>query len=512
MNQTIAPRLASPPPVAVRRSGPSAFVAAAALLLAPLLAFATPGDLDAGFGTVASPGAYSFTNAQGFIGRASAVQSTGKIVSVHGCGPQPTADFCVTRLSADGSQLDTTFATSGVFTIGDPAQQEFAYALVVDNSDRILVAGKCGGASPCLFRLTANGALDSSFGVAGIAALPGTITGTAIQLMGDGRIVVAAQCFNLHYVFCLHRRLADGGVDTSYNSGNGLAIDMSASNNQPTSLALYPDGRILIAGYCDNGNSSNSFCVARVGVNGALDASFNGNGKKLLSVSGGTGDSSQSVALTASGRIVLGGRCGAYGNSTSWRFCVAALTSGGALDTSFPGGGALTFPSTFTNVFPSGMHIAADEKILLTGRCAASPISMCMLRILPGGTLDPSLGTGGSTGWVVDEGMVGSDASTSFLAPGNRLLITGTCNPSASTTVSRACVARFVLDPPSGERCSLDIDDDGFVKPATDGLMWLRVMLGIRGNAVLAAPMNAGAQRNTWPLIRDHLSNNCGIN
>lgn len=511
MIQPIAPHPASLTSVAARRPGLCAFVAAAALLLAPLLAFATPGDLDASFGTVASPGAYSFTNAQGFNGRASAVQSTGKIVSVLQCGPQATADFCVTRLSADGSQLDTTFATSGVFTIGDPLQQEFAYALVVDNSDRILVAGRCGGASPCLFRLTANGALDMSFGVAGIASLPGTITGTAIRLMGDGRIVVAARCFSAHDVFCLHRRLTDGGVDSSFNGGSGLVIDMSASTNQSTSLALYPDGRILIAGYCDNGNTSNSFCLARVGVNGALDTSFNGNGKKLLSVSGGTGDSSQSVALTASGRIILGGRCGTYANPATWRFCVAALTSGGALDTSFPGGGVLNFPSTFTYVLPVGMHVTPDEKILLTGRCAVSPAAMCLLRILPGGTLDPSFGAGGSTGWVVDEGMVGSDAATSFLAPGNRLLMTGTCNPSASATVSRACIARFVLDPPSGERCSLDLDDDGFVKPATDGLMWLRIMLGIRGNAVLAAPMTGGATRSTWPLIRDYLSNNCGI-
>lgn len=41
--------------------------------------------------------------------------------------------------------------------------------------------------------------------------------------------------------------------------------------------------------------------------------------------------------------------------------------------------------------------------------------------------------------------------------------------------------------------------------------MWLRIMLGIRGNAVLATPMNAGATRNTWPLIQAHLFNHCGI-
>lgn len=486
-------------------------LAVSTMLLTTLVASAAPGDLDAGFGTVASPGAYSFTNAQGFIGRASAVQSTGKIVSVLGCGPQATADFCVTRLTADGSQLDTTFAISGVFTIGDPAQQEFAYALLVDNSDRILVAGKCGGSAPCLFRLTANGALDASFGVAGIVTLPGTVTGTAMQLMGDGRIVVAAQCFSGHYVFCLHRVLANGGVDSSFNGGSRLVLDMSASTNQPTSLALYPDGRILIAGYCDNGNNSNSFCVARVGVNGLPDTSFNGNGIKLLIVSGGTGDSSQSVALTASGRIILGGRCGTYGNQATWRFCVAALTSSGILDASFPGGGVLNFPSVFTSVTPAGMHVAPDEKILLTGRCMSSPQAMCMLRILPGGTLDPSFGAGGSASGVVDEGMVGSDAAASFVAPGNKLLITGTCNPVGGNAVSRACVARIVLDSPSGERCSLDVDGDGFVKPATDGLMWLRIMLGIRGNAVLATPMNAGATRNTWPLIQAHLFNQCGI-
>ena len=96
----------------------------AMLLATP--ARAVPGGLDASFG---SGGTYTFTTAQGWLGFQSAVQSTGKIVTVHSCGVYATADVCVTRIAANGAGgIDTTFAASaavpGIFATGDAAVQE----------------------------------------------------------------------------------------------------------------------------------------------------------------------------------------------------------------------------------------------------------------------------------------------------------------------------------------------------------------------------------------------------
>jgi hypothetical protein len=62
-----------------------------------------------------------------------------------------------------------------------------------------------------------------------------------------------------------------------------------------------------------------------------------------------------------------------------------------------------------------------------------------------------------------------------------------------------------------GERCSLDLDGNGAIQPQTDGVMWLRIMLGFRGDAVMQVALGSGATRSTWPQIQSFLFNHCGI-
>lgn len=56
-----------------------------------------------------------------------------------------------------------------------------------------------------------------------------------------------------------------------------------------------------------------------------------------------------------------------------------------------------------------------------------------------------------------------------------------------------------------------DIDGDGVVLATTDGLMLLRVALGITGDAVVANATAPGAPRNTWALVRPYLVQQCGL-
>ena len=57
----------------------------------------------------------------------------------------------------------------------------------------------------------------------------------------------------------------------------------------------------------------------------------------------------------------------------------------------------------------------------------------------------------------------------------------------------------------------LDIDGDGKVLASTDGLMLLRVALGLTGNAVVANATAPGAPRNTWALVKPYLVDQCGL-
>ena len=68
--------------------------------------------------------------------------------------------------------------------------------------------------------------------------------------------------------------------------------------------------------------------------------------------------------------------------------------------------------------------------------------------------------------------------------------------------------ARLAPAPP---QCALDIDGDGRMLATVDGLIATRLMLGIRGPAVIAGiTFPAGATRSDWPAIQRYLSSQCG--
>ncbi len=58
---------------------------------------------------------------------------------------------------------------------------------------------------------------------------------------------------------------------------------------------------------------------------------------------------------------------------------------------------------------------------------------------------------------------------------------------------------------------ALDLDGDNIVQATTDGLMLLRVALGLTGDPVTTNAVNAQGMRKTWPLVRTHLVNHCQL-
>jgi hypothetical protein len=93
----------------------------------------------------------------------------------------------------------------------------------------------------------------------------------------------------------------DGFVSTSLGEGNDFA----------TGVALQDDGRIVVAGYHQEGDSTN-IAVARYEANGELDQSFaqadDGTENGIVSISLGDGDDvAKSVAVQGDKLIVVAG-------------------------------------------------------------------------------------------------------------------------------------------------------------------------------------------------------------
>ena len=131
--------------------------------------------------------------------------------------------------------LDTTFATSGIALSGQP-NDAAADAIAVQPDDRVVVAGyTTPGAHPLLtvWRLTADGALDSTFGTGGVAAFSFASGGRAssVALQADGRIVVSGVVYPLGQVnMVVFRLMPDGTLDTSFGSG-GLIVSTSSTSD-----------------------------------------------------------------------------------------------------------------------------------------------------------------------------------------------------------------------------------------------------------------------------------------
>src|SRR5204863_5699535 len=84
----------------------------------------------------------------------------------------------------------------------------------------------------------------------------------------------------------------DGSLDGSFDPDPG-------TNLQVESLAIQPDGRVVVAGDFDHLNGMLRPHMARFHSDGALDICFD--------VAAGPDDSVESIALQADGKILLGG-------------------------------------------------------------------------------------------------------------------------------------------------------------------------------------------------------------
>jgi uncharacterized delta-60 repeat protein len=142
----------------------------------------------------------------------------------------------------------------------------------------VLVALGLLGASAAADQRLAGG-LDPSFGSGGLVTSKAAgIAGIAVQ--PDGKIVVAGTTGDLS--FLLARYLPDGSLDPSFGDG-GYVETQVGGWGFASSIALQPDGKIVVAGGSYQGESSNpevleEFSLVRYNPNGSLDTSFGTDG------------------------------------------------------------------------------------------------------------------------------------------------------------------------------------------------------------------------------------------
>ena len=159
----------------------------------------------------------------------------------------------------------------------------------------------------------------SGFGKVITAVGPSTDRANALAVQADGKIVVAGFCSDgSNNDFCLARYLPSGALDTSFNTTGKVITAIGSGTDNARALALQPDGKIVVAGYCSNGG--NDFCLARYhgGPFDARNCSMDIDGDNLVLA---TTDSliHARIALGLTGNAVIGGiTFASHATRTTW--------------------------------------------------------------------------------------------------------------------------------------------------------------------------------------------------
>jgi uncharacterized delta-60 repeat protein len=237
----------------------------------------------------------------GAIGRVTAVvvAPNGKIVLGGFSGPEG-GNIQVARMTAKGA-LDTTFGAGGIATV-DFGATEFGAAIARQADGRILVAGQSSAGGAVIARLRATGVLDTDFGGDGRVTLPGGGSLSAVLVQPDRNIVVAGNASG-SAMMTVTRLKPDGSLDATFGSAGTTTVAFGSLANPLGGAARQPDGKIVVAGYTQDGED---VAVARLNTDGSLDATFGIGGKATVDF--GVATFGNAVALARNGRIVVAGQ------------------------------------------------------------------------------------------------------------------------------------------------------------------------------------------------------------
>lgn len=221
----------------------------------------------------------------------------------------------IARLNADGSR-DTTFNGDANFWVN---------SIVVQTDGKIAIGGAFVAVNGELghfgiARLNADGTTDMSFPATGCGA---NCSVEKITQQQDGKFLVGgtfSQFNGFSGIENMTRLNADGTLDNSFNLNLGSGFDSTVED-----IAIQTDGKILVAGWFASVNGASSSRIVRLNANGTIDGAF--------SVGAGLDWTGASLAIQPNGKIIVAGYFGSYQGTVRQK--IIRVNANGMLDTSF---------------------------------------------------------------------------------------------------------------------------------------------------------------------------------
>jgi uncharacterized delta-60 repeat protein len=272
---------------------------------------------------------------------------------------------------------------------------------------------------------------------------------------------------------------APGDLDPTF-SGDGKAQLPQAGNGSPTSIAVQPDGKVVMAG-------SPGFVLNRVGADGAPDRSFGDDGVVTTEFPGGA--SAYAVALQPDGRIVAAGEA-------NGRFALARYLPDGRLDDSFSGDGRAV---TDLSGYIDALAVQPDGRVVGAGLGIGAGFALA--RFNPDGSLDDSFSGDGK---LLLHLRGGGLARGLALAPDGGIVVAGSSSDAGPPPDDRIAVARLKPDGTPDPLFSGDGILTARYAPNGDGAR--DVIVQPDGRIVTAGfgfvPVQGGDERAKFELVR----------
>lgn len=221
--------------------------------------------------------------------------------------------FALARYRPDG-RLDPAFGGDGIATTNLATREDAASAVALQPDGKIVVVGTANIRAryvSAIARYERDGTLDAAFGTNGRVRVGFTAGGddeaADVALQSDGKIVVVGTSSELDR-FALARLDPDGALDTTFHSDGKVTTDVNTGTDSAGSVAIQPDGKIVVAGESWTLSGWDGIDVVRYETNGQVDLAFGVAGVATVDLtegSDGAGDSARAVAIQPTERSWL---------------------------------------------------------------------------------------------------------------------------------------------------------------------------------------------------------------
>jgi uncharacterized delta-60 repeat protein len=239
--------------------------------------------------------------------------------------------------------------------------------------------------------------LDTSFGTGGILTVPDYTldVGNAVTVDSEGRYLVAGQGLD---ALAVMRLLPTGAPDPSFGAGTGMVTVRhdDVFSSETLDVTQLSDGRIVAVGrayWAVSPSSWGDIAVAVLNPDGSRDASFGGgDGVTYIDISQ-QNEVARSVDVDAQSRIVVGGTTDP-GNGAS-DVVLARLLPDGSLDPTLDTDGIVVRDLGGTYEGAYGIDVLPDGRIVAAGSHQTDVVRPWLARFLTDGGLDTSFGRRG---------------------------------------------------------------------------------------------------------------------